>query len=149
MGSVPAAPDWRLTRRPPPALSERPGVSYALLTPGVERLLVHFTSQARTIEQREKAFVPAFLHSRGNLCAHGGVAIGSGHGNLLGVGVEKRGVQMNAGHRADRASVVERCNPHIVSLRESGYPFDFRQTVQSQVRPCVIARAAGQQGLER
>src|SRR3954447_22597989 len=98
MGSKPAAPDWRLTRRPPPALLERPGVSHSLLTPGVERLLVHFKSQARTIDQSEKALVPGFLHSRGNLCAHDGVAIGSGHGNLLGVGVEKRGLQMNAGH---------------------------------------------------
>src|SRR3954469_3514402 len=121
MGSGFGAPERRrLARRPPPALSERPGVSYAFLTPGVERLLVHFKSQAGTIDQSEKSFVPGFLHSRRNLDAHGGVAIGSGHGNLLGVGVEKRGVQMNAGHRADRASVVERRDPHIVSLRESG-----------------------------
>src|SRR4051794_36617751 len=120
MGSVPAAPDWRLTRRPPPALAERPGVSYSLLTPGGERLLVHFKSQAGTIHQTEKSFVPGFLHSRGNLCAHGGIAIGSGNGNLLGVRVEKRGVEMNAGHRADRASVVEGRDPHIVSLGESG-----------------------------
>src|SRR3954452_14511476 len=96
MGSEPAARERQLARRPPPTLSERPGVSYAFLTPGVKRLLVHFKSQAGTIDQSEKTFVPGFLHSRGNLCAHSGVAIGSGHGNLLGVGVEKRCVQMNA-----------------------------------------------------
>src|SRR5436305_5444695 len=131
MSSGRVAREWQLTRRPPPAQLERPGVSYALLTPSVERLLVHFKSQAGTIDQSEKPFVPGFLHSRGNLCAHGGVATGSGHGNLLGVGVEKRGVQMNAGHRADRPSAVEGRDPHIVSLRESGYTFAFRQTVQS------------------
>ena len=47
---------------------------------------------------------------------------------------------MNSGHGADRASIVEGRDPHVMSLRNSGHTFDFRQAVQPQVRPHDVYR---------
>src|ERR1017187_5021062 len=139
-GSPAAARGPRLKLRPRLTRKEVAGVSYALLTPGIQRSFIDFKSQAGTIEQREEAFIPAFLQSRGDLHAHRGVAIGCGHGNLLGVCKNNRGVQMKAGHRPERVSIVEGRNPHVMSLRNSGHTFDLRQAVQPQVRPHNVYR---------
>src|SRR5579863_1969037 len=82
-------------------------VSYAFLTVGIESALAHVESQSGTIHQREEAFVAGFFEPGSDFCAHSGIAIGSRHGNLLRVGVDECGVQMDSRHGSDRASIVE------------------------------------------
>ena len=86
-----------------------------------------FTSNPRPgrFSKRKETFVAGLFESRGDLGAHGGVAIGSRHGNLLRVRVDQRRIQMNPGHRPDRPSIVERRDPHIVRLRQRRHALDF------------------------
>src|ERR1700749_4639867 len=99
-------------------LSEPDDVSYTLLGPSVQRFFVHVESESGAIDESEKAFVSGFLEPGSDLGAHGGVAIGSRHGNLLRVSVNQGGIQMNSGDRADRAAVMEGRDSDVMSFGE-------------------------------
>ena len=93
LGAVPGSPASarvpRLMLRPRLTRRET-SVSYALLTSGIQRSLIGFKSR-RTLSNAKTplsplSFSPEAISTRGSR----GVAIGCGHGNLLGMGGSSR-----------------------------------------------------------